>query len=428
MKQSIEVRRQTPTIDPADLRIGMYVHLDLSWLDHPFPKSNFKITSIGQITTIRNLGLTRVRWSPELSDAVPPESVAVPPGATDVATVEPAATSPSGGSLTAGAAQNAPPRPSFQQCQKALADAVRRVKGLSKTLHAQPAETREAGRAMVHQLVSEMLVDADLAIRLMADQVGGESLYHHALNVTLLSLMLARAMQAPRPVIELIGVSALFHDIGKFEIPERITRSTQPLTRAEAALLETHTTKGVALAQKMGLSTEVINVIAQHHELADGSGYPKKLKGNEISLPTRIVAVVNAYDNLCNALNSEATMTPHEALALMYGRRRRQFDEKVLSTFVRCMGVYPPGTIVRLSNERLGVVVSVNSSQPLKPTVMLFDPTVKREAAPMLELEDEPELVILKTLRPQELPQITRDYLSLGAKTTYYFSAESQRS
>jgi len=264
-------------------------------------------------------------------------------------------------------------------------------------------------------------------MRLMADQAGGESLYHHALNVTLLSLMLARALKAPKPVIELIGLGALFHDIGKFEIPDRITRATQPLNRAETALLETHTTQGVTLAQKLGLSAEVVQIIAQHHEMADGSGYPKKLKGNDISLPTRIVAVVNAYDNLCNALNPQTTMTPHEALALLYGRRRSQFDEKVLSAFVRCMGVYPPGTMVRLSNERLGVVVAVNSTQPLKPTLMLFDPTVKREAAPLLDLEDEPDLAIIKSLRPQELPEMTRSYLSLGTRTTYYFSAEGAR-
>lgn len=421
----MEVRSDDEYIDPSALSLGMQVHLDLSWLEHPFPKSSFKIKTIDQIATIQGLGLTRVRWSPAHSDPLPDA-----PSPTDAATASGPAepTLPQGPPAAMAHGQVPPvtaPRQTLQQCQKALADAVRKVKSLSKTLHAQPIETREAGRVMVHQLVGEMMVDADLTIRLMADQVGGETLYHHALNVTLLSLMLARAMQAPRPVIELIGLGALFHDIGKFDIPPRITRATQALTRAESALLETHTIKGAALAQKMGLSPEVAHIIAQHHERADGTGYPKKLKGNDISLPTRIVAVVNAYDNLCNTLNTQATLTPHEALALMFGRRRGQFDEKVLSTFVRCMGVYPPGTIVRLSSERIGVVVSVNSTLPLKPTVMLFDPTVKREAAPMLDLEEDPSVSIIKTLRPQDLPQMTREYLALGAKHTYYFSTDA---
>jgi putative nucleotidyltransferase with HDIG domain len=427
MKLSDEPRGDAPTIDIAALRLGMYVHLDRSWLEHPFPKSSFKIKTDDQIATIRSLGLQRVRWSPALSDTLQPASQSNDT-ATASDTTEPRPSPDAAASATPSMAlPAATQQQAIHQCQKALADAVRKVKGLSKTLHSQPSETREAGRAMVQQLVTEMMVDADLAMRLMADQAGGESLYHHALNVTLLSLMLARALKAPKPVIELIGLGALFHDIGKFEIPDRITRATQPLNRAETALLETHTTQGVTLAQKLGLSAEVVQIIAQHHEMADGSGYPKKLKGNDISLPTRIVAVVNAYDNLCNALNPQTTMTPHEALALLYGRRRSQFDEKVLSAFVRCMGVYPPGTMVRLSNERLGVVVAVNSTQPLKPTLMLFDPTVKREAAPLLDLEDEPDLAIIKSLRPQELPEMTRSYLSLGTRTTYYFSAEGAR-
>jgi putative nucleotidyltransferase with HDIG domain len=418
-QQPFDIHGDDAYIDPQALAIGMHVHLDLSWLEHPFPKSSFRIRTAEQIATIQALGLPRVRWSPALSELAQDSTVS-PRADPEQASATPAvAAAP----LDAPSRETAE-RQTLKQCQKALADAVRKVKGLSKTLHAQPIETRDAGRTMVQQLVGEMLVDADLTIRLMADQGGGESLYHHALNVTLLSLMLARAMQAPRPVIELIGLGALFHDIGKFEIPSRITRAAQPLTRAETALLETHTTQGVTLAQKMGLSAEATNIIAQHHELADGSGYPSKLKGSEISLPTRIVTVVNTYDNLCNAFDRQAAMTPHEALALMFGRRRKQFDDKVLSTFVRCMGVYPPGTIVRLSSERIGVVVAINSSLPLKPTVMLFDPTVKREAAPMLDLEDDPDVKIVKTLRPQDLPQQTRDYLSLGEKTTYYFSTE----
>lgn len=407
-------------IDTAALRIGMHVQLDLSWLEHPFPTSSFKIRTAEQLETLRGLKLKKVRWSPALSDPID----AATPSATEA--IEATDTTPApivarGPVPDAGEAQ----RRTIAQCQKALGEAARKVRQMSKTLHAQPEKTREEGALLVQQIADEMLGEADLTIRLMADKIGNESVYHHALNVTLLSLMLARALKAPRPVIELIGLGALFHDIGKFELPDRITRATAPLTRAEASLLETHTAHGVTLGKKMGLSPEALHIIGQHHELVDGSGYPRKLKGPDISLPARIVAVVNAYDNLCNALDPQATMTPHEALALLFGRRRAQFDERVLSTFVRCMGIYPPGTVVALSNERLGIVVSVNSTQPLKPTVMLFDPTVRRERAPLLDLQDEPDLSIVKTLRPLDLPQITREYLMLGAKATYYFSTET---
>lgn len=441
MNAAPEAPSQDLYADLADLKVGMFVHLDLSWLEHPFPQSSFKIKNADQIATIRGLRLTRVRWSPHLSELAPEAvapATAVPaatpapvdeagslaaPGEPVPAAEDPAAVAAQLAQVTRSAEQ----RLSLQASQKALDEAVRKVKGFSKTLHTKPLDTREQARELVGYLADEMLAEADVAIRLMADQMGGESTYHHALNVTLLSLMLARALKAPPPVMQLIGLGALFHDIGKFDIPDRITRATGPLTRAESALLQTHTVKGLELGQKMGLSPEVMQIIEQHHEMADGSGYPRKLKGNEISLPTRVVAVVNAYDNLCNALNPMAVMTPHEALAMLYGRRRGQFDEKVLGTFVRCLGVYPPGSLVRLSDDRLAMVVAINSSRPLKPTVMVFDPTVPKETAPLLELEQAPGLSIAKALRPQELPQSVRDYLMPGLRTTYYFSADAPR-
>jgi hypothetical protein len=95
----------------------------------------------------------------------------------------------------------------------------------------------------------------------------------------------------------------------------------------------------------------------------------------------------------------------------------------VLSTFVRCLGVYPPGSAVRLSDERIAVVISVNSTRPLRPVVMVFNPVVAKENALVLDLEATPEVSITKSIRPQELPQMTRDYLMLGARTAYYFSA-----
>lgn len=260
----------------------------------------------------------------------------------------------------------------------------------------------------------------------MADGAGNESAYHHALNVTLLALMLSKVLALPRPVMDVIGLGALFHDIGKFELPDRITRATGSLTRSETSLLQTHAAQGIALARKMGVAPEVEKIIAQHHELADGSGYPAKLKGTAIFLPARLVTVVNTYDNLVNPLDVRAALTPHEALALMWGRRRSQFDEKVLGAFVRSMGVYPPGCAVRLSDDRLAAVVTVNSGHPLKPWVMVFDPTIPRERAPLLDLQEEAALSIVKAVRPQDLPPLAREALSLGTRMAYHVGGQAK--
>jgi len=224
-----------------------------------------------------------------------------------------------------------------------------------------------------------------------------------------------------------LGLGALFHDIGETEIPDRVLRKTDALTRAEASLLQQHCAYGLEIGRKLKLMPEAMNVIAQHHERVDGSGYPKKLGAAEQSLLARIVAVVNAYDELCNPPDPARALTPHEALSTMYAQQRSQFDPMAISTFIRCMGVYPPGTIVGLSNGALGMVISVNSARSLKPTVLVFDPSVPREEAIVVDLELEPDVTVAKTVRPQTLTPAAVAYLSPRKRMAYYFDTESAR-
>ena len=183
----------------------------------------------------------------------------------------------------------------------------------------------------------------------------------------------------------------MFHDVGKHDIPDRIVRKAEALTNPELSLLKQHCAYGVETGRKLGLPAAALAVIMQHHENIDGSGYPSGLKGGECNLLARTVAVVNAFDNLCNPIKPSLAMTPHQALSLMYAQQRARFDETALTAFVRCMGIYPPGTVVVLSNDCIGLVVSVNSAKPLKPTVLIYDPQVPRERAILVELESEPE-------------------------------------
>ena len=157
--------------------------------------------------------------------------------------------------------------------------------------------------ALVSALVESMLSDTEVAIVLMSEKLGHEDVYDHALNVMLLSLMLAKELQAPPEAARLMGLGALFHDVGKADVPEHILRKTLPLTKAELNALHEHCNYGVAIGRKLGLSPEGLAIIEQHHEHVDGSGYPKGLKGPQLSMFSKIVAVANAYDNQCNPTN-----------------------------------------------------------------------------------------------------------------------------
>ncbi|MCX9156381.1 HD-GYP domain-containing protein [Niveibacterium sp. 24ML] len=410
-------------ITPQQLCIGLQIHLDLSWMDHPFTFSSFKIKSLDQIATLQSLGLTRIRYSPGKSEAEP---LAVPTG--PVSAPPPALSrehDPAYAAKRQRVERLAAQRAKVNACEREFQSATKAIKSITQNLFARPKESYEAARGLTDTMVDSMLTDADVAITLMSDKAGNEDVYYHSLNVTVLAMMLAKELKAPAEAIKSLGVGALFHDIGKVEIPDKVLRKIDPLTHAEAVLMQQHVVYGLEIGKKLELSGEVMAIVAQHHEHADGSGYPRGLQGNQISLLARIVTIVNAYDNLCNPPNPAKAMTPHEALSVMYAQQRAHFDANALSVFIRCMGVYPPGSIVVLSNETIGMVVSVNSTRPLKPTVLVYDPAVPKEEAILVDLEQEAEVSIARTLKPQQLPRPVFEYLSPRRRVTYYFDAES---
>jgi hypothetical protein len=173
----------------------------------------------------------------------------------------------------------------------------------------------------------------------------------------------------------------------------------------------------------MGLAAGALLVIAQHHEMADGSGFPQKLTTERMTQAARIVALVNRYDNLCNPLHPGRAVTPHEALSLIFAQGRQRFDATVLSSFIRMMGVYPPGSVVQLTDDRWAMVMTVNSARPLKPRVLVHDRKVPRDEALYVDLERESTLGIRRSVRPQQLPPDALQYLAPATRVTYFFEA-----
>lgn len=410
-------------ITPAQLCIGLHVHIDLAWTEHPFTFSSFKIKSLEQIVTLQLLGLTRIRYTPTKSDGKP---LRVPAGPAPVATPAP----PHDEDNALYQSKQARVKRLLEQqakvalCERKFLSSARRVKSINQNIFSDPTQAREDAESLIEGIADSMLPDCDIAITLMKDKVGYEEVYFHSLNVMLLSMMLARELKKSPESIRLLGMGAMFHDIGKRDIPDRIVRKTEALTQPELALLQQHCAYGVETGRKLDLPDEALMVIEQHHEFMDGSGYPKGLKGGD-SLLARIVAIANTYDNLCNPLKLNQALTPHQALSLMYAQQRTKFAAAPMTAFVRCIGIYPPGTIVVLSNECVGMVVSVNSSKPLKPTVLIYDPEIPRERAILVELESEPEVSISRALTPEDLPQPIFDYLSPRRRVIYYLNSES---
>jgi hypothetical protein len=162
-------------------------------------------------------------------------------------------------------------------------------------------------------------------------------------------------------------------------------------------------------------------VIAQHHEHADGTGFPEKLNSDRMTMAARIVALVNRYDNLCNPHLLARAMTPHESLSLLFAQGRSKFDTSILGAFIKMMGVYPPGSTVQLTDDRYALVVAVNSSRPLKPNVLVHDAATPRAEALVLDLEAASGLGIRRSVRHGQLPPTALSYLAPNARVAYFF-------
>jgi len=241
-------------------------------------------------------------------------------------------------------------------------------------------------------------------------------------------MMLAHEMKCTEQQIKAIGLAALFHDLGKVNVPDQINKKTTPLNKAEQNIFELHGQYGVEVGIKAGMDKITLDVIAHHHEYLDGSGFPKKLKGDAIHLPTRIVTIANVYDNLCNHIDPNQSLTPHEALSLMYAHRRAQFDSAAMATLVKSLGVYPPGTLVKLTNDAVGLVMNVNVGMPLRPRVMVYDDEIPKEDAIILDLSAEnKELAIIASIRPGLLPRAIYDYLNPRKRINYYVDSKSKK-
>ena len=444
-------------IDVHALRVGMFVHLDVGWMAHPFPLSSFKITSPQQLAAIRALGLTRVRWNPQQSDPVEtvggplPDPAAAMPAAEAGAGAAASAVQPDSrpadappasvpaAAPSAGPAVEPPPRErvgrrreldaqraALRLCERQFGEAARACKQTTELVLARPQEARAQAEGLTRALLDKMLGEEEVCIRLLTEAAGDKASMH-ALNVMVVALLMGRTFGFPEAELLDLGVGAMLHDIGKIEMPFRLRQRDDTFTPGEHRDYEEHVAHGLALARRMGLSAGATLVVAQHHEHADGSGFPLKLGSDRMTAAARIVAIVDRYDNLCNPLFLAKALTPHEALSLLFAQGKAKYDTSILGAFIRMMGVYPPGSTVQLTDDRHAMVVSVNSTRPLKPCVLVHEPGVPRDEALMLDLERADGIGIRRSIRPAQLPPAAFEYLAPRQRIAYFFEPVERR-
>jgi putative nucleotidyltransferase with HDIG domain len=430
-----KLSNQAHYISADQLRIGLYVHVDLPWFKHPFTLSSFRIDSEEQIRKLRDLGETRFRYDPQRSDAgnTPPDTgmAEAPAVETPPAPAQAPAQKSSSGTIS-GKQQRIhllkEHRQRYGQVNEAFLESTTTLRNLSRNLLTDSTGTlREIGTC-VEQTAQAFLEHPEVTLHLISTKRRDEDIYSHHLNIAVLGMMLARELDFSLEQTRILGLGALMHDIGLINVPGHLLKKrTDDYTRQEHELYAMHCEYGLDFGKKLGLPEDVLSIIFQHHEMVDGSGYPQGLKGDQMTLPARIVSLVNYYEKLCNPVDPVQAMTPHGALSLMFGQKRAEFDAVALERLIRCIGVYPPGTVVTLSNDTTALVMSVNPARPLRPWVMVYNPRVPKEEAILLDLEQETDINIVEAVRPGMLPPAVAVYLSPRKRVIYFFDNDDAR-
>jgi putative nucleotidyltransferase with HDIG domain len=404
-------------IQKEQLCLGLYIHLDLPWMKHPFFTSSFKIRSEKQLKALRGMRLSTLRYDPEKSDAQPLPLSDIP---VVEASIQESAEDPLWEEKRRRIEVLKARRSKVNQTAKRYEKSVESTRKVMDVLFAAPEQALQMAGEVVGNMVDDLTVDTEVTIQLVNLKGKSESSYYHSLNVTALSLLLGQKLGLDATQLHLLGLGALFHDLGHQEIPSQILLKKTPRTPVEEKVYQRHPALGVEIAKRIGvLPDEAVAIIGQHHERLDGSGYPKGLKG-EVGTLVRIVAIVDRYDELCNHANPKLALSPYETVSHMYGKEQGKYDKTILTVFIANLGIYPPGTVVRLSDQRIACVVSLNHEELLKPSVLVYDPEIPKAEALILDLVEE-DLSIIESCRRSEVTPAVLNYLNLSEYVSYYF-------
>lgn len=196
-------------------------------------------------------------------------------------------------------------------------------------------------------------------------------LLEHSINCSILGGIFCEYLGYDRDTIEQVSLGMLLMDIGMSSLPDEIRNNTGTFSSDDWEVMKTHVEIGVDLVEQCGeISDLSLNIVEQHHEHMDGSGYPRGLVGDDISEFARIAAIVDAYDAMTSNRKHKDSITPTQALKRL--TNSPNLDQELVKQFIQCIGVHPVGSLVRLKSGKLGIVSRANPKDPVSPQIMTF--------------------------------------------------------
>lgn len=358
-------------ISVGQLRPGMFVSdLNAGWMEHPFLSSQMLITEEAQIAAIQASGIREIYVDTGRGLDAPHAPTAAEAAAITEQEIRSTASEPA-----SATANIVPMAEEFARARRAYSEATSMVRKIMTDARlGKQLGLCEAQRA-VDKIVGSVLRNGSALMIVCRLREQDDYTFRHSVNVSVMLVNQAKTMGADMDTLREVGLGGLIHDVGKMLVDPAVLNKPGRLSDDEFAHMRSHVDQGsTLLRQSSGVPKMAMAVLDEHHERYDGTGYPYGLKGEAISLAGRMAALSDVYDAITSDRCYHKGMNPAEAMRRIFEWSKHHFDPSVTHAFVRSIGIYPVGSLVRLESGFLAVVVEQRENSLLRPVVrILFD-------------------------------------------------------
>lgn len=363
----------------SELTLGMYIHdLNGNWQNHPFASDHFLIDDEVTLGKLRASGVAEVFINTDLGVVVQlPEKKAAEAKAIEELSREPSSLAPNVVAKLSSVEK-------FNRVKNLCASANQLMQDMMRDVRLGQQVDMGQCDPMVDNILDAMFSFPSALLPLAQVKSRDEYTFQHSVSVAALAVAFGRVLNMPREEIRELAMGGLLHDVGKAKVPGNILNKPGKLDDAEFAVMKDHVVSTAELLGNVsGVSQIALNAAAQHHERFDGTGYPHGLKGDEISLHGQMIAIVDVYDAITSLRVYHKGMTPTDALRKLFEWGGTHFNPRLVEAFIKGVGIYPAGSLVRMESGRLGIVREVMPDRLLQPVVqMIFDCKESRPISP----------------------------------------------